>query len=276
MGWDTGVVAKSFAGRENGEMHAGQLWTRKQLLIAFRLYCRTAFGRLHGRNPEIIKLAAQIGRTPSALAMKACNFASLDPRQQQRRIQALGNVSRADREMWSEFVANPEAMAEAAEAAFAELGGDAPVGEDQISIESQLPAGPTEIQTIVRVRRVQSFFRATVLTSYEGRCAITGLADRALLNASHIIPWSQSVERRADPRNGICLNALLDRAFDRGLITFDEDLRTVVSSRLRDVAAQAPMAWPLREIEGKPLQMPIRFEPDPEAIRYHRETIFCG
>ena len=54
-----------------------------------------------------------------------------------------------------------------------------------------------------------------------------------LLNASHIIPWNVNVERRADPRNGIALNALYDRAFDRGLITFDEGLRLVVSGRLK-------------------------------------------
>jgi hypothetical protein len=54
-------------------------WTRDQLLIALRLYMRTPFGRLHGRNPQIIELSDKIGRTPNALAMKACNFASLDP-----------------------------------------------------------------------------------------------------------------------------------------------------------------------------------------------------
>src|SRR5688572_26527990 len=54
-------------------------WTRDQLLLALRLYMRMPFGRLHGRNPEIIELAEKIGRTSNALAMKACNFASLDP-----------------------------------------------------------------------------------------------------------------------------------------------------------------------------------------------------
>ncbi len=43
-------------------------WTRDQLLLALRLYMRTPFGRLHGKNPEIIALAKTIGRTPDALA----------------------------------------------------------------------------------------------------------------------------------------------------------------------------------------------------------------
>ena len=50
-----------------------------ELLLTLHLYCRTPFGKLHQTNPEIIKLAQIIGRTPSAVAMKACNFASLDP-----------------------------------------------------------------------------------------------------------------------------------------------------------------------------------------------------
>ena len=61
------------------QMTHGSRWTREQLLVAFALYCRLPFGRLHYRNPEIIRFAEAIGRTPSALAMKLTNIASLDP-----------------------------------------------------------------------------------------------------------------------------------------------------------------------------------------------------
>jgi hypothetical protein len=54
-------------------------WTPEQLKLAFFLYCQLPFGKLHSRNPEIVKLARIIGRTPSAVAMKLVNFASLDP-----------------------------------------------------------------------------------------------------------------------------------------------------------------------------------------------------
>src|SRR5688572_29977478 len=86
-------------------------WTRDQLLVALRLYMRSPFGRLHGRNPEIIQLAAKIGRTPSALAMKACNFASLDPAFLATRRKGLSGASEADRAVWAEFAANPEQVA---------------------------------------------------------------------------------------------------------------------------------------------------------------------
>ena len=49
------------------------VWTHQQLLVAFNLYCQMPFGKIHFSNPEIIKYAELIGRTPSALAMKLSN-----------------------------------------------------------------------------------------------------------------------------------------------------------------------------------------------------------
>lgn len=140
--------------------------------------------------------------------------------------------------------------------------------------EAIIPYGETEPEALVRVRRVQSFFRNAVLTSYEHRCALTNLAVPELLNASHIIPWSLSEKRRADPSNGICLNALHDRAFDRGLITFDEELRVVVSSSLRLNSHCWLEQQELAQLVGRPLRLPERFQPDDEAIAYHRRHIF--
>jgi len=242
-------------------MSKANRWTPEQLLLAFRLYCRTPFGKLHQKNPQIIELARQIGRTPSAVAMKACNFASLDPQHQMRGVSALGNVSRADRELWEQFTANPERVAAHAEAL--------------ATSELSQPSGPTEIERYVRTRRVQSFFRASVFAAYGDKCAITGLAIRTLLNASHIIPWSVDEARRADPRNGLCLNALHDRAFDRGLITFDDDYRVVVAASIKTHRSQTDFhRMALLNIEGTKLRQPERFLPDPAALAHHRHEIF--
>ncbi len=40
-------------------------WTKDQLKLAFHLYCQLPFGKMHGRNPEIIELATLI-RHPDA------------------------------------------------------------------------------------------------------------------------------------------------------------------------------------------------------------------
>lgn len=246
-------------------------WSRCELLLAFRLYCNTPFGKLHRSNPDIVALAHLLDRTPSAVAMKAVNFASLDPVLRARGIAGLGNASEQDKRLWQQFSDNPEEVAAAAEDAYEAL---ARRDFDNLETQQSIPDGPTETTRPVRVRRVQAFFRSAVLVSYENRCALSDIAIPELLTACHIIPWNVSMKRRADPTNGIALNALYDRAFDRGLITFDENFRTVLSSRLRDGNAGAFQKRVFASMEGRPLRLPVRFAPDPEALRYHRENVF--
>lgn len=159
-------------------------WSRPELLLAFRIYCQQPFGKLHKSNPAIIEVASAIGRTPSAVAMKACNLANLDPDLERK---GLGNASNADRELWSEFQADSELVAAEAEAEFARTveAVRASVGFNK---GAEVAPEATEAERTVRVRRVQSFFRSSVLTIYGNRCAITGLAIPQLLTASHIIP----------------------------------------------------------------------------------------
>lgn len=202
--------------------------------------------------------------------MKACNFASLDPVFRASKRKGLSGASEGDKALWKEFAANPESVAAGAEEAVARLVPAMSAENEAI----ELPVGETEVARTVRVRRVQSFFRAAVLTSYGKCCAISGLAVPDLLVASHIIPWGTSVERRADPTNGLCLNALFDRAFDRGLITIDEDNRVVVSRKLADAAQRADLACSIREAHGRAIRLPYRLTPDPLALAQHRETIF--
>src|SRR5450830_1787031 len=78
-------------------------WTREQLLVAFNLYCQLPFGKFHSRNPDIIRLAALIDRTPSALAMKLVNIASLDPLITDTGRVGLKGSSKLDRAMWDEM-----------------------------------------------------------------------------------------------------------------------------------------------------------------------------
>lgn len=132
------------------------------------------------------------------------------------------------------------------------------------------PTGPTETTREVKVRRVQRFFRQTVLESYNNRYAISGLAIPELLVASHIIPWADDESRRADPTNGIALNALYDKAFDRHLISFDEDFRLVLSERIKAWTKDEVVKKYFLKIEGSILNMPYRFHPDVAFINIHR------
>jgi hypothetical protein len=252
-------------------MARGSNWTWEETLVAFRLYCRTPFGKLHQHNPVIVALADLLGRTPSAVAMKACNFASLDPVQRARGIKGLSNRSRFESILWEQFHADSEAVATEAEEAYERITSGEAIADSQPLV---LPPGPTEVSRTVRVRRVQSFFRSAVMASYGYRCAVTGLAIPNLLNASHIVPWSVSSDRRADPSNGLCLNALHDRAFDNGLITLTDELTIALSPVLRVESDLGDLSAALMGYDACSIRVPDRFAPDPTALAYHREHVF--
>lgn len=97
---------------------------------------------------------------------------------------------------------------------------------------------------------------------------MTGLAVASLNVASHIIPWAENEARRTDPCNGLLLSALVDRAFDRGLVAFDERSRLVCAKRLKEPTAAASA---LVSLEGTTLRAPEKFHPDPSALAWHRE-----
>lgn len=246
-------------------------WQEDELLLTLHLYCRTPFGKLHKTNPDIIQLANIIGRSPSAVALKAVNFASLDPSIHQK---GMSNTSKADRAMWNAFMQNSTDIAEKAEALYeSRITNPEPITPVYEIKEPKFPTGETETIREIKARRVQNFFRRTVLQSYNNRCAVSGLAIPQLLVASHIIPWSEDVSRRADPTNGIALNGLYGKAFDRHLISFDEDFRLILSENIKAKTKDEMVREYFIKIEGKELDIPYRFFPDTEALKNHRELM---
>jgi len=235
-------------------------WTRDELLLAINLYCKTPFGRIHVRNPDIIELAEKLGRTPGSVGYKLANFASLDPTLTQK---GASNVSKLDREIWAEFYDNWEAKLSESESKLAELKGTPDIPEELPELE--IAEGKTR-EAIVKTRVNQALFRKIILSSYDGKCCITGIDNAELLIASHIIPWSQDTKNRLNPMNGVCLNALHDRAFDKGLITINENYKVVVSTRIKHEL--------LRKYDQTPITLPGRFRPDQNFLKFHRNEIF--
>jgi putative restriction endonuclease len=244
-------------------------WTRSQLILALDLYCRLPFGKLHSRTLAIIELAKSMGRTPGSLAMKLNNFASFDPALRARGVKGLGNVSRADRDIWEEFESSWESLVLTSST----LRPLPPPGPESTE-EPELPVGETESPRIVKIRLVQRFFRDAVLASYDYSCAFCGINVHGLLNASHIIPWSQDKTRRADPRNGLALCGLHDRAFDRGLMSVDQAHKILVSKRLKIKNPPEVHQVGLIAMDGRALRLPHRFVPDEATLTYHREKVF--
>lgn len=241
-------------------MAQGRLWTEDEVRQALALYLVTPFGRIHDRNPAILALAERLGRSVGSVALKLANLAALDDSLPRR---GMANASATDRRVWTAFLIDPAPV----EAAWQALQDPAPP-----PATFELAEQPAQFDHLggqrlglTRQRLGQGLFREMVLTGYAGRCALTGIDDARLLNASHILGWAESPEHRMRPTNGICLNALHDRAFDRALISFDEDWRMLVSPRLSARSSAA-----LLQGVDRPLQMPARFRPDPELMALHR------
>jgi putative restriction endonuclease len=247
----------------------GEDWTREEHIIAFHLYNKIEFGKIHMRNPEVIELAAVLGRKVGSASLKLANFARLDPVLQARDITGLPHGSKGEIAVWREFQERPEALVLESTRLLAEkLGYD--IAEVADIRESDLPPPGRDREALVKLRVNQSFFRNRVLSAFEFRCCVTGLTNRVLLTASHIVPWAKDAKNRLNPRNGLCLNALHDRAFDRSLMWIEPDFIVRFSPELHQspVASNQSLSW-LLSFEGKRLLLPVRFEPDPELLSQH-------
>lgn len=239
------------------------------MCVALYLYRVIPFGKIHRRNPKIIKLATLLERTPSSLSMKLANFSSIDPDVTSAGKSGLSHASRQDREVWQEmkedwigFLKNCNEAEE-----YLKL-----IPEDS-SQRPQRSVRDLSTSTVaeVNVRKNQGLFREAMINMYSGKCCITGLSEPKLLVASHIKPWHKDLRNRLNPTNGLLLSALHDKAFDRGLITIEEDLSIVVSEHMSDdMYARSS----IKSYEGKKITPPSRHPPDPEFLAHHRDKIF--
>jgi hypothetical protein len=219
-------------------------------------------------------LAKVIGRTSDAVAMKMLNIASIDPAITSTGRVGLGNASSLDREVWDEFHSDWERLAVECELLRQQLENNASEGFEPENDELLSEDFTGETRQILATQRIkQHFFRRAVLSSYRGRCCMSGLSEPRLLIASHIVPWSQDKTNRLNPSNGLCLSAIHDRAFDKGLITLSDDFRIVVSEDLkrRDEIFVKDVLLPLN---GRSIELPERFMPSVEFISHHRAHLF--
>lgn len=254
-------------------MKEGQkLWTREELILAINLYCKLPFGKLHNRNPEIVQLAKLIGRTPGSVAFKLVNFASLDPSLKARGIKGAVNSSKLDKDIWNEFYNNWDTLPFESEKLLAKLNHTTVEKLNEISEDELTREGKTR-QQIIKARVNQSFFRRSVLSSYNNTCCITGINKPELLIAGHIMPWSEDEKNRLNPRNGLALNPLHDKAFELGLITITTNFVIKVSSTLLKEKNKS-IEENFFNFQNQSLILPSRFLPDKEFLEYHNKIKF--
>jgi putative restriction endonuclease len=245
------------------------------MILTLALYFQLPFGRLNHTTPEVRELARLMNRTENAVALRLVNFAACDPYIiNSGRTGMPGGLS-VCMPYWEEFVDNKEKLFLEAQRIKAHLL-NKPI-EETLHLTQRDMEGK-EIDTIIKQRVNQTAFRSMILSNYEERCAITGINIPDLLVASHIIPWAESTSnQKLNPENGICLSALYDKAFDRGLITISPDNYTIcLSSALREYETQNYFSKHFGHIAGQKLIMPIEHRPNRDYLAYHRDKIFKG
>lgn len=252
------------------------LWTRDELILALNLYLKLEFGKLHSGNPKIIELANLIGRTPSSIAMRLNNFASVDPYHQQRGIGGLPGGKKQVEPIWNEFINNRNELLFESERILAQ--------KEHLAIEDKfadLLKGTEHLKGEYKIREVktrvnQNVFRQIVLANYSTQCAITGIDIPDLLVASHILPWAKKEEERLNPENGICLSALYDRAYDKGYIGIKENFEIVLSADLKKKHKTDYHTKYFAGLVGSKIKLPKKYYPKKDFLQFHMDEIFKG
>jgi putative restriction endonuclease len=229
---------------------------------------------MHTRTPEIIEMANLIGRTVNSTAIRLTNFAACDPYHQNRGVKGMVGGIKQCQPIWDEFFGNKELLIFESETILAQ--------KENLTIESKFDdilfdikdlKGETKLRE-VKTRVNQNVFRQIVVANYSSKCAITGIDLPELLFASHIIPWSKNEDERLNPENGICLSALYDKAFDRGLIAVNEKYQILISEKLKKKKDADYYGKYFAPIENQLLISPQRYFPKKEFIQYHLDVIF--
>lgn len=253
---------------------AKKLWTREELILAFNLYLKIPFGKMHSTNKDVIHLANLIGRTPNSIALRLVNFASVDPVLKARGIKGMDGGTKIVQPIWDEFFHNQEELVFLSEQILAQ--------KENVSIENKYQdvlfdlkdlKGETAIRQ-VKTRVNQSVFRQMVLANYSSKCAITGIDIPQLLFASHIIPWSANEKERLNPENGICLSPLYDKAFDKGLIGVNTNYEIIISKELKKKKETTFYSNHFASVENIKITEPVKYLPRKEFLEFHLDTIF--
>lgn len=237
-------------------------WSRDELMSAFNFYCQIPIDEIDINNVQIINFANLIGKTPKEVVKRFINFSKIESRSEKIGVQ----ISEEEKTTWTNFNNNWEQSVQESESKIIDL-------ENKLKNITDFPKGK-ERENLVKSRINQTFFRNAILASYGNKCCITGFPCVDLLNASHIIPWSVDVDNRLNPHNGLCLNVLHDRAFDRGLITVRTDYKVEISSRINKFLDCKSVKDYFLRFNRQKIILPQRFVPEKSFLEFHNKNIF--
>lgn len=178
-----------------------------------------------------------------------------------------------DLEVYSEFFNSWDILPFESEKLLANLENTTVEQLNSISEFELQKEGKTRDQ-LVKIRVNQSFFRRSILASYNNTCCITGMQQPDFLIAGHIKPWSIDEKNRLNPQNGIAINALHDKAFETGLMTITTDFKIKISPVLFKQKHSKTIEDYFLKFDNQNIILPSRFLPSIEFLKYHNDFRF--
>ena len=252
----------------------GSRWTREEMILCLNLYLKLPYGQLDHRTPAVIELANLLGRSVNTVSIRLNNYASCDPQLQESGRASMEGGRKQCLPYWEEFDGNREELLFESEIILASYQNTTV----EKKYEQEIKDIPDGVKGETRIREVktrvnQNVFRQIVLANYGGRCALTGIDIDELLVASHIIPWSDNEQERLNPENGICLSSMFDKAFDRGLISFQNNGTVIFSRKLKENVGKEYYTKYFLPIEQSKLIVPRKYHPSSLFLEWHRDSI---
>ncbi|WP_417888214.1 HNH endonuclease [Zunongwangia sp.] len=137
------------------------------------------------------------------------------------------------------------------------------ISDDIINTNNRKEITETERKNYVLSRIGQGIYRKKLI-DYWKSCSVTGIKEIPLLIASHIKPWKKSTDfEKLDVYNGFLLTPNLDKVFDIGLISFDNEGKIIISEFLDNY-----------ELFGIYENMTIKISTEHQKyLEYHRKNI---
>jgi len=139
----------------------------------------------------------------------------------------------------------------------------------------------SEIQMLIKQQDEEEIFirggifKREIPKIYNYTCCISGMKIDAtvqvsLIDACHIVPFSESYNDTIS--NGIALCPNLHRAFDRGLISVDDDYRVIVSGTFTEGESD----YMIRKFDRKRINLPNNkmFWPSKDNLSWHQQSVF--
>ena len=120
-------------------------------------------------------------------------------------------------------------------------------------------------------------FKREIPKIYNNTCCISGMRidstiNISMIDACHIVPFSESFDDTIT--NGIALCPNLHRAFDRGLISINENYKVIVSES--KIFREEASDYSIRKFEGNQILLPESkyYYPSQENLNWHNNKVF--